>query len=174
MTNYEKVSVYIEIEKFSNQKYEFNKKTNMLELDRVLPYPYFYPYAYGFIPNTLAQDGDELDALIITNKQLKNNSHYEAYIIGVLVMEDEKGMDEKILCILEEDLTNITDILNVNDSTRYNLDWFFSNYKTTTPNKWSKVHCFENRIFANNLYRSSIITPSNYTSKNILSEGTLE
>jgi inorganic pyrophosphatase len=56
----ETVRVYIEIEKHSNQKYEFNKTTNKLELDRVLPYPYFYPYAYGFIENTLAMDGDEL------------------------------------------------------------------------------------------------------------------
>ena len=60
------IKVYIEIEQFSNQKYEFSRETNQLELDRVLPYPYFYPYSYGFIPNPVAMDGDDLDALIIT------------------------------------------------------------------------------------------------------------
>ena len=65
------VKIYVEIEQFSNQKYEWNKETESLELDRVLPYPYFYPFSYGFIENTLAQDGDELDALIITNEPIK-------------------------------------------------------------------------------------------------------
>jgi inorganic pyrophosphatase len=59
-------------------KYEFNKETNTLELDRVLPYPYYYPYSYGYIVNTLALDGDELDALIITDKKIEKDKKYEA------------------------------------------------------------------------------------------------
>jgi inorganic pyrophosphatase len=153
MTSENKINVFIEIEQYSNQKFEFDKKSQTLELDRVLPYPYFYPYCYGFIPNTLAQDGDELDALIITNKSLKNNEHHTAYIIGVLIMEDEKGMDEKILAVLEEDYKIITDIDCLNEHAKENLKWFFSNYKNSTANKWSKVHSIENRDTAVELYK---------------------
>ena len=74
----EKIKVYIEIEKFSNIKYEFNKELNKLCVDRILPYPYFYPYAYGFIPNTKALDGDELDICVLTNIPYKNDVLLEA------------------------------------------------------------------------------------------------
>jgi inorganic pyrophosphatase len=105
------VEVYIEIEKHSNYKYEYNKETNALELDRILPYPYFYPYAYGYIPNTLAMDGDDLDILIISDRDnIKKDTFYKVFIVGVLIMEDEKGMDEKVLCVLDEDREKIKDI----------------------------------------------------------------
>jgi inorganic pyrophosphatase len=68
------VKVYIEIKQYSIIKYEYNKQTQQLEIDRILKTQYPYPYAYGFIPNTLADDGDELDILIITNKHIDNNA----------------------------------------------------------------------------------------------------
>ena len=126
----EKVKVYIEIEQYSNLKYEFDKNENKLILDRILPYPYFYPFSYGYIVNTLADDGDDLDALIITCKEdIKMNNYFDVYIIGVLIMEDEKGMDEKILCVLEEDYYMIKNIDNISDEVKENIHWFFSNYK---------------------------------------------
>ena len=157
MNSCEKIKVYIEIEQFSNKKYEFNKRAKKLELDRILPYPYFYPFSYGFIPNTLGKDGDELDALIITNHPLKNNQYYMAYIVGVLIMEDEQGMDEKILCVLEEDWNTKNDVTLIDTITKDKLEWFFSNYKSSTPNKWSKVYGFQNREFAVELYNKSIV-----------------
>jgi inorganic pyrophosphatase len=114
-----KVSVYIEIEKGDCIKYEFDKTTNKLEVDRILPDPYVYPYSYGFIENTLAMDGDDLDALIITEIPLKNDTRYDVYIIGVLVMEDEKGMDEKVLCVLEEDHARIQNIHDLSDDAKF-------------------------------------------------------
>jgi inorganic pyrophosphatase len=147
-----KVTVYIEIEKDSNIKYELNKDTNKLEVDRILPYPYYYPYCYGFIINTLAMDNDELDALIITDKKLERDKHYEAYIIGVLIMSDEKGKDEKILCVLEEDYLIINDINKLPNETLQNIQWFFSQYKSKTPNKWSKVNGFREKAVAINLF----------------------
>ena len=151
------VEVFIEIEKFSNQKCEINKTTGKLELDRILPYPYFYPYAYGFIPNTLAMDGDDLDALIITDIPLKKDNTYKAKIVGVLVMEDEKGMDEKVLCVLDEDSININDISNFETDVLDNIKWFFENYKNKTPGKWSNVTGYENREYAIHLYETTII-----------------
>jgi inorganic pyrophosphatase len=151
------IEVFIEIEKFSNQKYEVNKDTGKLELDRILPYPYFYPYAYGFIPNTLAMDGDDLDALIITDIPLKKDNKYNAKIVGVLVMEDEKGMDEKVLCVLEEDSINIKDISDVEPDVLDNVKWFFENYKNKTTGKWSKVIGYEDKKYAIGLYETTVI-----------------
>jgi inorganic pyrophosphatase len=150
------IQVYIEIEQFSNQKYEINKSTGKLELDRVLEYPYFYPYSYGFVPGTLAADGDDLDALIITDKPIKKDNIYKAYIISVLVMEDEKGMDEKLLCVLEEDANKICDISDFSNEVLENVKWFFENYKNKTPEKWSKIIGYENFDYAVKLYKSCI------------------
>lgn len=150
-----KVKVYIEIEKHTNIKYEYCKKEEMLIVDRVLPYPFFYPYAYGFIPNTLAPDNDELDALILTDNILKNDMNYSCYIIGVLKMEDEKGEDDKVLCVLEEDYKKINDINHLNNKIKNDLSWFFSNYKSSTPGKWSNVKEFENKESAVQIYLES-------------------
>lgn len=150
-----KVSVYIEIEKGDCIKYEFDKTTNKLEVDRILPDPYVYPYSYGFIENTQAMDGDDLDALIVTETPLKNDARYDVYIIGVLVMEDEKGMDEKVLCVLEEDYERIQNIHDLSNEIKNNIHWFFSKYKSETPNKWSRVHNYEDKDHAVLLFQES-------------------
>ena len=153
----DKISVYIEIEKDSNIKYEFDKKLKDLIVDRILPEPYRYPYAYGFIPNTLAMDGDDLDILVITDKQLLNDCFYHVFIIGVLIMEDEKGMDEKVLCVLEDDYTKIQNITDLDKSILDKIHWFFSNYKNNQIDKWSNVHGYKDREHAIEIYNKSII-----------------
>ena len=125
----QKVDIYIEIEQFSNIKYEYNKTNKKLEVDRILNEPYNYPYAYGFILNTLASDNDELDVLIITDTYLQNDTCYNAYIIGALYMEDEKGIDEKVLCLLEEDYQTIKNIDDLSDEKKTEISSFFDNYK---------------------------------------------
>ena len=137
-----KVTVFVEIEKDSNQKFEYNHETKTLELDRILESPYFYPYPYGFIPNTKAKDNDELDILIITNKKILNNQYYEVFIVGVLVMEDENGMDEKILSVLEEDYNKINNLDNIDENIKNSIHSFFTNYKNKSIGKWSKVYGF--------------------------------
>ena len=150
--------VYIEIEKDSNIKYEYNKTTSTLEVDRLLPPTHAYPYAYGFFPNTFAADGDELDVLIIRNtNDIKNDTTYKAYIIGALVMEDEKGMDEKVLCVLEDDYLLIRDISQVSDEAKEQINTFFSTYKLNVPGKWSKTYGFLNREQAIALYERSVV-----------------
>jgi inorganic pyrophosphatase len=152
-----KIKVYIEIEKNSNKKYEFNHETNKLELDRILKDPYVYPYAYGFALNTKASDGDELDVLIISDKEILNDTFYEVFIVGVLVMEDEGGMDEKVLCVLEEDYNNF----KLEEDAKNKINDFFTNYKNNTIGKWSKVYGFENKEFASKLYQTSLVPFSN-------------
>jgi len=151
------INVYIEIEQFSNVKYEYNKETKALEIDRILNEPFVYPYAYGFIPNTCADDGDELDILIISDKPIQNNANYNVYIIGALDMEDEKGNDEKVFCVFEEDYETIKDIEYLSDAAIDSIMTFFSNYKSNVPEKWSKVRCLINKSEAVRLYKTSLI-----------------
>jgi inorganic pyrophosphatase len=148
-------NIYIEIEKNSNMKYEYNKDTNSLELDRILSYPYFYPYAYGFFQNTIGNDSDELDALLITNEKYNINQNVECEIIGGLIMEDEKGMDEKIFVIPINDTMylNLTELEK--EEIYNNIIWFFSNYKSKDKDKWSKVHRLMDKTEAINLYNKS-------------------
>lgn len=152
------IRVYIEIEKHSNIKYEYDKTEKKLLVDRILEYPYFYPYAYGFIPNTIGNDNDELDILIITDKKLEKDKYYNVYIIGLLEMSDEKGLDEKVLCVLKEDYNKIYDINCLDEKQKENISWFFSNYKNNTHEKWSKVSGFQDKAFAINLYKSCLLT----------------
>ena len=149
-----KVDIYIEIEQFSNIKYEYDKHKQALIVDRILHKPFKYPYAYGFIVNTLADDNDELDVLIITDidKHLKNDTCYSAYIIGALYMEDEKGIDEKVLCVLEEYYKHIKDIKDLSDEIKNNISVFFDNYKKNVDGKWSRVGDFINKQDTIQLY----------------------
>jgi inorganic pyrophosphatase len=153
----EEIKVYIEIEKSSNIKYEYDKKTKSLVVDRILDDPFVYPYAYGYIPNTLADDNDELDALIITNKEIKNNQYYDVFIIGCLVMEDEKGMDEKILCVFKEDYEQINDIDKLDKNIKDSIYYFFSNYKKKSIEKWSNVLGYINKKLSIELYKQSLL-----------------
>ena len=146
------VMVYVEIEQHSNIKYEYNKITSELEVDRILNPPYVYPYAYGFIPDTLADDGDDLDILILTNKPINNNSYHKVYIIGALKMEDEKGNDEKVLCVLEEDYPTFKDLDYILEEEKQSINAFFSNYKNGVHGRWSKTHGFMNKADAIALY----------------------
>jgi inorganic pyrophosphatase len=154
----QKVKVYIEIEKNSNLKFEYNHTNNELELDRILDKPHVYPYAYGFIINTIAKDLDELDALILTDKFIKNDEYYNVYMIGVLIMEDEKGLDEKVLCVLEEDYNKINDLNDIDQNIKNKIHYFFSNYKNNSDNRWSKVYNFKDKSSAIKLYNEYLLT----------------
>lgn len=134
--------VHVEIEKHSNVKREFDKKKGEFVIDRILPYPYFFPFAYGYFQNTLGNDGDELDALILTNNCYRVDDLVNCRIVGGLLMEDEKGMDEKIFVVPEKDnmFEQLPDVEK--ESIYEDIFWFFSHYKSKSQSlgKWSKVH----------------------------------
>jgi len=152
------VSVYIEIEKGSTTKYEYDADLKKLIVDRMMPPTHPYPFAYGFFPNTFAADGDELDALIIrTGNDIQNDKTYEVYIIGALVMEDEHGMDEKVLCVLADDYERMKTLNDIPDTIKNTIDTFFSTYKLNVPEKWSKTYGFMNHSLAQKLYDDSLV-----------------
>jgi len=141
------MKAYIEIKKHSNVKYEYDSTQEKLFVDRILDYPYFYPYHYGFIINTLADDNDELDVLIITDNDYELGSIVEINVVGALVMEDEKGMDEKLIAVPTNDNpNNINDLKDLDNQILTDIKWFFENYKSKDTKRWSKVHYFINRL----------------------------
>ncbi len=91
--------VYIEITKGQKQKYELDKATGLLILDRILYTSTHYPANYGFIPRTLSDDGDPLDVLVLCSEPLLNQAIVQCKPVGVITMEDDGKMDEKIIAI---------------------------------------------------------------------------
>lgn len=151
------IDAIIEVPKNTNLKYEFDKKSNMIRLDRILHSSMIYPYNYGYIPNTLAGDGDPLDIMIISEFKIYPNTVISCRIIGVLVTEDEKGMDEKILAVPAESVdpsyNNINEYTDLDKSILQKIEYFFTHYKSNEPNKWIKIHSFLNKSDAIDLYK---------------------
>ncbi len=94
-----KVKAVIEVPYGSNIKYEIDKKSGAIEVDRVMFSAMFYPANYGFVPNTLSDDGDPTDILVLTEYSLIPGSVINSRLIGVLLMEDESGIDEKLIAV---------------------------------------------------------------------------
>lgn len=121
----------IEIQKGSKQKYELDKKTGLLILDRILYTSTHYPANYGFIPHTLADDGDPLDVLVLCSESLLPLSLVKAYPIGVITMNDNGKNDEKIIAIPFTD-PNYNSYKTIADLPKHVFDemqHFFSVYK---------------------------------------------
>ncbi len=93
----------IEIPRGSTNKYEVDPKTGLIKLDRVLYSPLYYPFDYGYIPKTCARDGDTLDVLVMVSHPTFPGCIVEAKPLGVLMMKDDKGPDEKIICAATKD-----------------------------------------------------------------------
>lgn len=93
----------IEIQKGSKMKYEMDKETGYLRLDRVLYTSTHYPQNYGFIPKTLSEDGDQLDVLVLTSESIVPNTLVDCKPVGVVLMKDNNEMDEKIVAVCSSD-----------------------------------------------------------------------
>jgi inorganic pyrophosphatase len=121
----------IEIPRYSTNKYEVDQETGVITLDRVLYSPLFYPFDYGYIPQTLYLDGDPLDVLVMLSHPTVPGCLVEAHAIGVLEMKDEKGSDEKILCVATKDprFRNRKHINDLNPHTLAEISHFFEIYK---------------------------------------------
>ena len=122
----------IEIEKGSKNKYEMDKETGALRLDRILYTSTHYPANYGFIPRTWADDGDPLDVLVLCSECIRPLSLVECYPIGVISMEDSGSLDEKIIAIPFQDPTYNTyqDISELPNHVASEIRHFFRVYKS--------------------------------------------
>lgn len=145
-SNPDKINAVIEIPYGSNIKYEIDKDSGAVMVDRVMYSAMFYPANYGFVPNTLANDGDPADILVLNEYPLQAGSVIPCRLIGVLVMEDESGIDEKLLAVpISKIDPRYDNIKSLNDLPKITLDRiknFFETYKMLEPNKWVKVKDF--------------------------------
>ena len=124
-------------------KYELDKEAGTLVVDRFLYTPMSYPGNYGFVPHTLSDDGDPIDVLVCNTRQLVPGCVISVRPIGVLIMEDNAGQDEKIIAVPSHALTKrYDDIVNVSDMpeiTLQQIEHFFEHYKDLEPGKWVKM-----------------------------------
>jgi inorganic pyrophosphatase len=146
--------VVIEIPKGQRNKYEMDHETGRIRLDRMLFTSTRYPADYGFIEGTLADDGDPLDALVVLDEPTFPGCLIKCRAIGMFRMRDEKGLDDKVLCVPATDprMAHLRDISDVSDFDKLEIQHFFEVYKALEPGKevvaaaWTGVLAAETEI----------------------------
>ena len=139
------INVVVEIPTGSNHKIEWDRKKACFMLDRIEPMAFAKPCNYGFIPQTLDEDGDELDALIITDQPLTTGIYLSARVLGVMKFEDDGEVDDKIICVVEDDRNNGDAIKTLEDlpkRTIEQIEFHFNHYKDLKKPGTTKVEGF--------------------------------
>lgn len=139
----EEINVFIEIPQGVSVKYELDKESGVIFVDRFLFTEMEYPFNYGFIPNTLADDGDPVDVLVLCSKPVVPGVVIPSRPIGMLEMEDEAGLDNKLVAVplpkVDNKFANVTDISELDQKIKDDIKYFFENYKKNEPGKWVKI-----------------------------------
>ena len=138
------INVVIEIPAYSEPvKYEFDKDDNMLIVDRFMATCMQYPANYGFVPNTLSEDGDPVDVLVVTPHPLRHGAVIRCRPVGVLNMTDESGVDAKIIAVPHDKLTplyhHVKEVKDLPELLLKQIEHFFEHYKDLEKGKWVKV-----------------------------------
>ncbi len=124
-------------------KYEIDKKSGALTVDRFLYTPMRYPGNYGFVPHTLSEDGDPIDVLVCNTRPIVPGAVMNCRPVGVLVMEDDGGQDEKIIAVPAESISRryvtVRESADLPEITRYQIQHFFEHYKDLEPDKWVRI-----------------------------------
>jgi inorganic pyrophosphatase len=142
------IEVMVEIPKGSRNKYEYDHERHVMRLDRRLFSATVYPADYGFVPDTLGEDGDPLDALVLLDDPTFPGCLVRARPVGVFWMSDEKGPDAKIICVPVDDPRSSSGVTDLSDLPRHLLDeiaHFFEVYKMLEPGKESSTRGYEGR-----------------------------
>lgn len=153
----DKMNVIIEINKGSKNKYEIDKETGMIALDRVMHTAQDYPFDYGFVPQTLWDDGDALDVLLLTTYPLAPGILVHARPVAVLKMVDGGESDDKIIAVPTEDprFEDVKDLKDVNQHTLKEIEHFFATYKKI-QNKEVETNGFEDAAAAKAAFERSL------------------
>jgi len=153
------IFIYVEIPKNSPQKYEFDEKLKSIKLDRTLFSPIYFPFEYGFIKDTEGEDGDPLDAVLLATFSTFPGCLVEARPVGILLMEDEAGIDHKIIAVPNEKIDpRFKEIQNVDDLPSHlkrEIKEFFEIYKRLEPGKWVKVKEFKSKEEAETIIKEA-------------------
>ena len=136
-------------------KYELDKVSGAMFVNRFLHTAMYYPANYGFIPNTLSQDGDPCDAMVLSQVPVVPGAVIRSRPVGALLMEDEHGIDEKILAVPVDELNpyydGIEELTDVPEILREQIEHFFRHYKELEKGKWVKVTGWVDRSSARKL-----------------------
>lgn len=142
----QEINVLVEIPKSSMVKYEVDKETGVLAVDRFIYTAMGYPFNYGYLPHTSAKDGDPVDVMVISTYPVQAGSMLPSRVIGMLEMEDEAGIDNKIIAVptkkVDPFYATIQDLSDLNEATQKLIKHFFEQYKDIEPGKWTKVRNF--------------------------------
>ncbi|MCW2309900.1 inorganic diphosphatase [Rhodobium gokarnense] len=141
-------------------KYELDKASGALVVDRFLYTPMRYPGNYGFVPHTLSDDGDPIDVLVPNQRPIAPGAIMNCRPIGVLMMEDESGHDEKVIAVPAHALTKrydrIKSATDLPEITLHQIEHFFEHYKDLEPNKWVKIVGWEDAASAERLIMEAV------------------
>jgi inorganic pyrophosphatase len=141
-------------------KYEMDKEAGTLVVDRFLYTPMTYPGNYGFVPHTLSEDGDPIDVLIASTRPLVPGCVISVRPIGVLMMEDNSGKDEKIIAVPSTKLTlryeKVKEYTDLPEITIKQIQHFFEHYKDLEPGKWVKIYGWKGSAEAGKLILEAI------------------
>ncbi len=157
----DEINVLIEIAMRSDPlKYEFDKHSGFIFVDRMLSAAMHYPCNYGFIPNTKGRDGDPVDVLVISDLSIFPGAIIRCRPVGVLMMEDEAGGDEKIISVPMEKiaphLAHIQEVTDIQDIEIQKIRHFFEHYKDLEPQKWVRTSGIEGSDSAKNMIQEGI------------------
>ncbi len=141
-------------------KYEMNKEAGVLVVDRFLYTPMNYPGNYGFVPHTLSGDGDPIDVLVCNTRELVPGCVINVRPIGVLIMEDNAGQDEKVIAVPSPKLTRryekVSNYTDMPEITLQQIEHFFEHYKDLEPGKWVKIGGWHDAAFARRMIVEAI------------------
>jgi inorganic pyrophosphatase len=139
----EEFNIVIDIPMNSTSKFEYDEKGGYFKLDRTLYSPLFYPFEYGFIPQTHGEDGDALDAILLATRPTFSGCVVKARVVGVLKMSDEAGVDHKLICApvakLDPRLVHIQDLQDIELHLVKEIELFMADYKKLEPGKYEFV-----------------------------------
>lgn len=141
------IEIVVEIPKGSRNKYEIDHATGQVWLDRMLFTATIYPADYGFVPETLSEDGDPLDVLVLLDEPTFPGCHIKARAVGVFWMVDEAGPDAKVLCVPATDprWADVNDLEDVPLFLRNEIEHFFEVYKDLEPGKGVHIDGWQGR-----------------------------
>ena len=146
------LNVFVEIPKDSSIKYELDKESGIVFVDRFLHTAMKFPTNYGFVPNTLADDGDPLDVMVLSEYPVAPGTVIPSVVIGMLEMEDEAGIDTKILAVPSVKIDPLfgayNDITDIPEATKNKIKHFYENYKSLEPGKWVKLKEWKDKATA--------------------------
>ena len=142
----ELLNMVIEVASGSRDKYEYAIKWEAFVLDRIIPSSVVFPVEYGFVPQTWFDDDDPLDIMVLSYAPLTAGCIVKVRVIGALIIEDEEGLDAKILSVLVNDarFEGYHDIADVHKHRLVEIQEFFETYKRLEPHKWVKIREWKN------------------------------